>query len=71
MNTMDIYSLKVLALTVVLILAMTIYQLLYTDYYNDVYYRALLPGSSFIDISTLDMTRSDRGIPITECIIKI
>ena len=71
MNTMDMYALKVLALTVVLILAVTMYQLLYTDYYNDEYYRILLPRSAFMDIKYLDKTRSERGIPITECIIKL
>lgn len=41
---------------------------MYTDYYDNVYHRTL-PRLSYVDIRKIDMTRSERGIPITEGII--
>ena len=80
MDIMDGYTLIVRALIVItlvvvfVMVCMSIYRLFFSsniDHYDNMYHRILLPDSPYLDIQKLDMTRSERGIPLTEAIIDL
>lgn len=69
MNTTDLHMIVALIVAILLILSMFLYQMMYGLCYPINMHRLLLPGSPFIDVIKLDMTRSEKGVPITETVV--